>query len=430
MKALRTTLIVLFCLAGLWCGLLSVRPAWLEPVPGVRLEQSRPILREADLKPDSAFALLRQACDAAPDSRATSDLLDLVVTNAWSPAIQSNVTAFLDEAQPCLELARRAGRAPDPQVTTVLSVGGTSRRPIGGMRDIARLFRISVAAKAGAGDLAGACRDIEDGIRSADILSRGGTLIDCLVDVACGNMMCAAACRLSMNHALPDDTARRLQAAVLDLDAHSEPWAECVRQERRFNLAALDEMYASRSACMDVFGSRAAGALILLGPLVGSTREISRANIDACFTHLVALAERPYDGPAYVRFSAQIGDGTSLWPVLSHKDPVGLLLARFLLPAFGSARTHYERKHIGLRAAALAMALNRYRAANGRWPADLNELVPAFIAAVPGDPFARGPLRYRADNAGGWVIYSVGPDGADDGGTREDDRDVVFPGGK
>ena len=66
MKALRTSVVVVFCLIGLWCGLLSVRKPWLEPVPGVRLEPSRPILREADLKPDSAYAQLRGSCYLAP----------------------------------------------------------------------------------------------------------------------------------------------------------------------------------------------------------------------------------------------------------------------------------------------------------------------------------------------------------------------------
>ena len=60
-KFLKRTVIVLICLVGLWCILLSLRKPWIEPIPGVRLEPTRPILLEKDVKPDSAFDLLRRA---------------------------------------------------------------------------------------------------------------------------------------------------------------------------------------------------------------------------------------------------------------------------------------------------------------------------------------------------------------------------------
>ena len=47
-----------------------------------------------------------------------------------------------------------------------------------------------------------------------------------------------------------------------------------------------------------------------------------------------------------------------------------------------------------LRCAAVAVALERYRLANGRWPDDLAALVPKYLAAVPADPFDGKPLRY------------------------------------
>ncbi len=68
-----------------------------------------------------------------------------------------------------------------------------------------------------------------------------------------------------------------------------------------------------------------------------------------------------------------------------------------------------------LRCAETAMAAERYRLAEHRWPADLNALVPRYLAAVPSDPFDGRPLRLRR-LADGIVVYSVGPDRADDGG--------------
>jgi hypothetical protein len=68
-----------------------------------------------------------------------------------------------------------------------------------------------------------------------------------------------------------------------------------------------------------------------------------------------------------------------------------------------------------LRCAEAALAAERYRLAEHRWPDDLYALMPRYLAAVPADPFDGRPLRLRP-LPDGIVIYSVGPDRRDDGG--------------
>jgi hypothetical protein len=63
-----------------------------------------------------------------------------------------------------------------------------------------------------------------------------------------------------------------------------------------------------------------------------------------------------------------------------------------------------------------AIALKRYHLQHGAYPATLNELVPAFLPAVPGDFMDGKPLRYRLRPDGDFLLYSVGEDGIDDGG--------------
>jgi hypothetical protein len=63
----------------------------------------------------------------------------------------------------------------------------------------------------------------------------------------------------------------------------------------------------------------------------------------------------------------------------------------------------------------VALALAAYRAEHGTYPADLGQLCPKHLAAIPGDPFSGGPLRYQRGQTG-YVIYSVGHNGKDDGG--------------
>jgi len=68
-----------------------------------------------------------------------------------------------------------------------------------------------------------------------------------------------------------------------------------------------------------------------------------------------------------------------------------------------------------LRTARAALAVERFRLANGRLPAELNQLTPRFLATLPRDPFDGEQLRYKLLPTG-YVLYSIGPDGRDDGG--------------
>jgi hypothetical protein len=73
--------------------------------------------------------------------------------------------------------------------------------------------------------------------------------------------------------------------------------------------------------------------------------------------------------------------------------------------------------------AATALAVERYRLARKEFPEMLVQLVPAYMAAVPPDPFDGAPLRYKRTDRG-FVVYSVGEDGRDDGGRPEPPREM------
>jgi hypothetical protein len=68
-----------------------------------------------------------------------------------------------------------------------------------------------------------------------------------------------------------------------------------------------------------------------------------------------------------------------------------------------------------VRTATVALAVARFRLAHGQLPEDLNELVPQLLPAIPSDPFDGQPLRYKRLKKG-YVVYSVGRDGDDNGG--------------
>ncbi len=71
-----------------------------------------------------------------------------------------------------------------------------------------------------------------------------------------------------------------------------------------------------------------------------------------------------------------------------------------------------------LRSALAGLAAERFRLDRGRWPRALAELVPAYLAAVPLDPWGGRPFRLRR-LPDGLVIYWVDADGKDTGGTLD-----------
>ena len=71
-----------------------------------------------------------------------------------------------------------------------------------------------------------------------------------------------------------------------------------------------------------------------------------------------------------------------------------------------------DRARAALVLADCAAALERHRLATGQPPANLADLVPTFLPAIPVDPLTDAPLGYRIEN-GRWTLWS-GTDPADD----------------
>jgi hypothetical protein len=86
-----------------------------------------------------------------------------------------------------------------------------------------------------------------------------------------------------------------------------------------------------------------------------------------------------------------------------------------------------------------AIAIHRYHLRTGIFPPNLSVLVPKYLPALPRDSMNGKALRYQLDPGAGFVLYSVGEDGKDDGGNPAcnpdkkkyeriwDGRDAVWP---
>lgn len=86
-------------------------------------------------------------------------------------------------------------------------------------------------------------------------------------------------------------------------------------------------------------------------------------------------------------------------------------------PAGNAARNAFYKAQVRLDLSRVYVALLRYHRANQSYPAALTELVPAYLPAVPTDPFDGQPLKYQRQPKGGYRAWSIWSNGVDDGGT-------------
>ena len=120
----------------------------------------------------------------------------------------------------------------------------------------------------------------------------------------------------------------------------------------------------------------------------------------------------------------------------AHTTPRNFLVRR-LLPSLGKSSQRAHRAITVARMGAIACALERHHLAHGRYPESLLDLGPATLKSLPDDWMSGQPFHYRRTEDGRFELWSVGPDGKDDGGiyrTRNrknnsisEDRDWPWP---
>ena len=68
----------------------------------------------------------------------------------------------------------------------------------------------------------------------------------------------------------------------------------------------------------------------------------------------------------------------------------------------------------------IAFALAAYRSDHVTYAHKLNDLVPNYVSSLPNDIFSGTALKYRQSGKG-YLLYSVGINGKDEGGHSYDD---------
>jgi len=134
---------------------------------------------------------------------------------------------------------------------------------------------------------------------------------------------------------------------------------------------------------------------------------ITPAAVDVAESRMTGLRQRP-------------------WPLLFVRHKV---FSALMLPGFSGAFRKTAFAQTGVNIAGIACAVERYRLQNGEVCESLDMLTKArakdgasnavaFLSVVPHDIINGQPLKYRREAGGRYVLYSVGWNGVDDGGTN------------
>jgi len=91
-------------------------------------------------------------------------------------------------------------------------------------------------------------------------------------------------------------------------------------------------------------------------------------------------------------------------------------IEKMLLPALGNSVKRFAYGQESLDLARVAIALERFRLAQGEYPGSLDSLEPRFIEKLPPDIINGEPLHYRRSFDGKFLLYSVGWNETDDNG--------------
>jgi hypothetical protein len=100
----------------------------------------------------------------------------------------------------------------------------------------------------------------------------------------------------------------------------------------------------------------------------------------------------------------------------SRSEALGECLALLMLPAVSQDVKLQAHDEINLMLTRIASALALHHSRHGEYPVALGELTPHILSSIPQDLDGQGPPKYQRRDEG-YLLYSVGMNFVDDGGT-------------
>jgi hypothetical protein len=284
------------------------------------------------------------------------------------------------------------------------------------LKNFAELFAGDALLKADQHDPAGAVQDIEASIKLSRSLDAEPLLLSQLVSVAVLAITTQSLERTLARTSLSDAQLSQLAEDLGEAEATNRFWTGMVGERasggemlRLLNddpraFVIMANKMSAEFEQTDVLPRYNNGLLIRCSGFWLRDRHFFLRAIE---TDIAAFAVPP---PASLRFTNELNN------IETNARKGFYMMSSMLLPAFSKVVIRDADVRAGLRTAIVGLALERWRAAHDqRIPDSLGELVPDFLPAIPADPYDGQPLRFKKLPKG-CVVYSIGPNGQDDGG--------------
>jgi hypothetical protein len=277
-----------------------------------------------------------------------------------------------------------------------------------------------------------AAQDIDATLHAGDALRDENVLVSQIVRIALRGIAVRRVERLLGMSEPNESTLARLQAH-LTAEATERPAVVGLRAERAVVSRFFDALAGPNSPLASFLENdrisrrREPGTWACLNAWLHSYRVPGQhAEYLRWMNAAIAIVELPPEQQT-VRWTLYEQDMKA--DIRSRPQSPGDLALLFIPQAWGVGEAGL-RDQAHLNCAVATLAVERFRRAKQRWPETLAELVPAYLPAVPVDPYSGKPLLYKRFDDG-VAIYSVGKNGVDDGGlilaaknAREPDADL------
>ena len=292
------------------------------------------------------------------------------------------------------------------------------------VRQSVRLLQVEAYVAAEDGDTRRVLEAVIAALAAGNSVRQEPVLISQLVRIACHGITLVAVRRAMGIAPFSGEELLRLADA---LQAEEDPGAltRTLAGERALGLVATENPEQVLGGIPEIQSFGPGGVAIAAGLMrITGTAASDRRRFLSVMDEMITVSQRPlYEAiPQMQALGPRLAAQRSWIPTFTDN----------YAPAMTRVGVAFARDEASLSSAQTAVAIERYRLANGNAvPEQLRDLVPAFLAAVPMDPFDGNPLRYRRDDTG-YSLYSIGEDMRDDGGTeitaspRERPHDVVF----
>ena len=372
----------------------------------------------------------------APDPTAFFDHEAKLKRQPWTKDDSPKHAEWLEVNEKPLALAIEATRRPDyfhPMIAR--SAAGVRRMLIEALlptvqkhREIASLLTLRVNWNLGAGKIDDACADALAIHRLGRLVVRGGCFIELLVGIAI-DALAHSADAVIFEHGRPTaKQALAYQAELMKLAPITGPADKIALYERFFFLDAVQHSIKGgtavpaggviegltaeeilRAVDWEAVFRKGNGLYDRIETALNKPTRIERLAIskalDADLDKLRAKAKNPKidpnDPPAKIR--------TEVTEILA------AMYLGLLMPAYGKIGGAVDRAEQINRNGIVVAGLAAHFADRKKYPETLADLVPKYLARVPVDVFGDQPVIYKKTDTG-YLLYSVGANGVDDGG--------------